>query len=409
MPLNLSKNFPQKATDLKIGIGITTFNRSSILKETIEAIKKFTETESYIFVSDDGSSDDTLDIIKTFNVDYLSVSNRGIAWNKNRVLYYLLKYRECDIIILLEDDTRPTTMGWEKVWIDAVQKYGHVNLAPLHWPNEYLQGEGTVDNPFISIYLTGQCSAFSRRALADVGFMDTRFRRYGFEHVDHTNRFIRAGYGGIQEKEGEERLLPYLIHSNLEVRGLDKGPDYEGISFNSPIYKKLAKEEIYRHAWRGDEEAAFLRYEMFCIQEQTRSTQPPPPQQLEWEISTFNGEKIYYSPEYQTLRGKRIYPDMTEVQLQILEEGMTLTVKIDHSKHFLIFKKNEVILHTKNPQKATIFSISYTKKSGFGLHLDRKFLCYDITNEEKINVTRENLSEWETFFFLKYAIPNYKI
>ena len=40
--------------------------------------------------------------------------NMGIAWNKNRALFLLGAIAQCDVVILLEDDSFPTSDGWDR-------------------------------------------------------------------------------------------------------------------------------------------------------------------------------------------------------------------------------------------------------------------------------------------------------
>ncbi|MBV1836966.1 glycosyltransferase family 2 protein [Acetobacter estunensis] len=394
--------------NLKLGIGVATYNRHSLLKETIEAIQKFTSHPYHLFVSDDGSHDNTKDLLNNLNLTYLSAPNRGIAWNKNRILYYLfMKYR-CDIVILLEDDTRPTAHGWEEDWVKAAYLYGHVNLAPSHWVNDYLGGHGTVEDPFISVYLTGQCSAFSFNAFTDVGFMDTRFRRYGFEHVEHTNRFIKAGYGGVREKGGEHRFFPYLITSDMEVRGLDKGPDHAGIAINSPIYSQLTKEEVYRHAWRGDEEEAFLRYEMLCVKNNNfTSSMTTKCVEFFWNISTYNHMDIFFNPETAYIFSNTEEAHGIKVFLGT-KDGYFYIYFIKENERFFLKTENGIhFTSTNDICNASYFSIAYAKENGFGLKYRGLYLCQDLTNKNIISFCRTELNDWETFLFKDLVISEF--
>ena len=142
----------------------------------------------------------------------------GIAWNKNRALFLLGAILQCDMVILLEDDSFPTEDGWEQEWIQATQRWGHANFAgrlvPQQLPrwrrharrSDHEQG---CYRPVQRIFAT---------ALLYGGYFDLRFRGYGQEHVEHTRRLLRVGYGGSYEEiDGEVRPIYKLLKSCIEV------------------------------------------------------------------------------------------------------------------------------------------------------------------------------------------------
>ena len=81
-------------------------------------------------------------------------------------------------------------------------EWGHANLAAEWLSEKFLSGTGTVDDPVHSTAVTAQCSVYSREALLFGGYFDPRFTGYGHEHVEHSCRLIRCGYGG------GEKLMP---------------------------------------------------------------------------------------------------------------------------------------------------------------------------------------------------------
>src|ERR1700712_3829984 len=98
---------------LKLGIGIPSFNRKPILRETINSIRVMTKyLPSVLVVADDGSSDGTADMLERMGVACVRGRNMGVAWNKNRALYMLNARLRCDVTILLEDDAYPSRLGW---------------------------------------------------------------------------------------------------------------------------------------------------------------------------------------------------------------------------------------------------------------------------------------------------------
>jgi hypothetical protein len=95
----------------------------------------------------------------------------------------------CDPILLLEDDTRPTLAAWDSDWIAAVCRWQHVNYCYGFEHTGRPPGRGTVDDPYLCRAFGGNCTMTTRKAVDKVGYLDTRFRGYGWEHVEWTWRF----------------------------------------------------------------------------------------------------------------------------------------------------------------------------------------------------------------------------
>lgn len=234
---------------IKLGIGVTTYNRAASLTRTLDGLLRHTRHPYTLIVADDGSPDQTLDLLRSGQIPHVAGPNRGIAWNKNRALFHLYEVARCDVVLLLEDDVAPRHDGWEAPWIEAAQRWGHVNLAGPWFANLFESGSGTTEDPVLSTVLTGQCSGFSRSALAAAGYMDTRFGRYGYEHCDHSERLLKAGFGG----QADPRRY-YLITSDLAISGIEE--DYRSeLGAGARVYDALREDtSIYRPAWRNRDE-----------------------------------------------------------------------------------------------------------------------------------------------------------
>ncbi|GBQ66428.1 hypothetical protein AA103196_1393 [Ameyamaea chiangmaiensis NBRC 103196] len=250
---------------LRLGIGIPTYNRSGLLRQTLAAVRALTSVTPTIFVADDGSQDDTASVLASEQgLSYVSAPNRGIAWNKNRALFYLKEVARCDIIILIEDDVVPTAWGWERDWMLASLLYGHVNFAPEWWTAS-TRGNGSWHAPVESDVLTAQCSAFTNEAVSYVGYIDARFGKYGHEHVEHTNRLIRMGYGGHLHDDGVSRRY-FLLSGNLSLRDSLSNHSADEVSRNHDVLMQIQNEFSYRTPWRGeDADIALFRDEMRLV------------------------------------------------------------------------------------------------------------------------------------------------
>lgn len=243
------------------------------MKRTVAAVRRHTQTDYHLIVVDDGSTDETAETLRALDCDYILGGHRGIAWNKNRALYYLKVLKSCHIIILLEDDTFPIADGWETSWIEAGQRLGHANLYLPDVSGEYIIcGAGTGADPFVATNVSGQCAVFHQQALDHVGYMDSRFTGYGYEHAEHTHRMIETGYGGLVKDEGEARLhCPFLIQSPLEVTERRTELPAEEITRSGVIWSQIRHDQLYRAAWRNDAERAVFLAEIHAARDVERA------------------------------------------------------------------------------------------------------------------------------------------
>jgi hypothetical protein len=246
-----------------VGIGIVTYNRKEILNDTIDRVRSFTRRPgALLVVADDGSSDGTLAMLREKQVPVITGVNMGIAWNKNRALFLLSHILQCEVVILLEDDTGPTQAGWEGAWIEATQRWGHINYSSDWMEEHVLSGSGTPTDPIRSRYITAQCSAYSRPALTYGGYFDSRFRGYGHEHVEHSRRLVRVGYGGTDERRNDEEIVTYLaLKSDLAVTATPSFRDVEQEERNFQLATKIMGAQGYRAPWGEDNELRQFRSE----------------------------------------------------------------------------------------------------------------------------------------------------
>lgn len=249
---------------VKLGIGITTYNRCRKLEMCIARVQELTSQPFHLVVADDGSTDATASICARQKILFVSGPNRGIAWNKNRALFFLHQILECDVIILIEDDCYPNHRGWESDWGQAAEKWGHANFGAPWFSDKFLGGAGTLENPFICPSLSGQCAAFSDRALAVCGYLDSRFKSYGYEHAEHSSRLVRAGFGGEMRMTERGELEPhyYLLAADLTVHSDESYRDEESLAANWTTWTRMHGDPVYRYPWRTKNEFRQFRREM---------------------------------------------------------------------------------------------------------------------------------------------------
>ena len=81
-------------------------------------------------------------------------------------------------------------------------------------------GSGTPEDPFLDHRVTAQCASYARDALNWAGYFDTRFRGFGSEHIEHSRRLVRFGYGGCYHVvKGDEPMLFALLRQIVNEEG----------------------------------------------------------------------------------------------------------------------------------------------------------------------------------------------
>ena len=91
---------------MTLAVIVPTFNRSAFLKETIAAVQRQTWTDWQMIVVDDGSSDDTVEVVRAATagdrrIQLVGQEHRGIAAARNRGMSAL---PPVDFVTFLDDD-----------------------------------------------------------------------------------------------------------------------------------------------------------------------------------------------------------------------------------------------------------------------------------------------------------------
>jgi glycosyltransferase involved in cell wall biosynthesis len=90
--------------DILLSVCIPTYNRSSVLKNTVSNLLRFNQFQFEIVISDNGSSDNTSKVIKRFNDKRISYhsnhENKGFTYNLIRVL----ELAKGKYVVLLSDE-----------------------------------------------------------------------------------------------------------------------------------------------------------------------------------------------------------------------------------------------------------------------------------------------------------------
>ena len=248
----------------RVGVGIVTYNRKELLSGTIDQVRALTrQPDAALVVADDGSSDGTLTMLRDKQVPVITGVNMGIAWNKNRALFLLSQTLGCETVILLEDDTRPSQAAWETEWIEAAKRWGHANYARNFMQDRFVSGSGTALDPYLCKDVTAQCACFSTAALTYGGYLDPRFKGYGYEHAEHSRRLVRVGYGGTERRiDGEQRVQFYLITGHAKEVSSTSHQNTADEERNLKLARELMAIQGYRSPWGEDTELRQFRSEI---------------------------------------------------------------------------------------------------------------------------------------------------
>jgi GT2 family glycosyltransferase len=249
-----------RGTAASLGIAVITYRRRDRFEPLIERLQRFTHAPHELVVAEDGGHDGTVDWCRQRGLRVITGENRGVARNKNRGIFALASLG-CDPILVIEDDIYPDLPGWEADWIAATRRWHH--LAYLH-PKvaEYtVAGSGTPEDPFVNPKASAALLTISRHALAEVGYLDSRFIGWGHAHGEWTTRIKRAGYGfkPIVLPDGSKpKAQLYLVGGLVDNEGARWRDEESGLR-NRALYKQIYPEPIFRRPWRSPQErAAFL-------------------------------------------------------------------------------------------------------------------------------------------------------
>jgi hypothetical protein len=190
---------------MTIAFGLSTQERKDLLLETLNLVWKYAPEDSPICICDDASSDGTPDAIEKWiettegakgRVSLVTHQTiRGVAQTKSDILTMLMSQPEVTDVILLEDDCQPTMCGWYESFLRTAHEHHQAHL--LYLPTNFKYGnimrtdEG--ENPVAwKTHCSGLLMYFRAELLAQVGFFENRFGRYGYDHNEFTSRCLLA-------------------------------------------------------------------------------------------------------------------------------------------------------------------------------------------------------------------------
>jgi GT2 family glycosyltransferase len=180
---------------MNIGIGVCSYKRPELATNTCKSIlatiDRSINTITTVCSLDDSDATGYDWIAENFNL--IHGKNEGISYNKNRLIKYL---EGNDYIFLAEDDILFLKPGWTDLYIKAcvITGYQHFNYIVSDY-RAYIKR--TIQYEDITLgdsgsYVNGILMMMSKKCIETVGGFDERYKKYGYEHVDYTNRCKKA-------------------------------------------------------------------------------------------------------------------------------------------------------------------------------------------------------------------------
>ncbi len=209
---------------MKVSVVIPVYNARDVIGETIESVLAQTWTDREIVVVDDGSSDGSGDIVRSFGerVRYVRQENGGVARARNRGI----AESTGEYVALLDHDDlwHPTKLDKQVAVLDRRPEVGMVvtDVAHLDREGKPMGVIGAGYNPsetFARLFVRGfvptpSAAMIRRSVLETVGGFDERFHSAGLDdHELWTRIAARYEIANIAE--------PLTYHRNREIKPAD--------------------------------------------------------------------------------------------------------------------------------------------------------------------------------------------
>ena len=230
-----------------ISVCMATYNGEKFIKEQLQSILKQIGTDDEIIISDDGSKDDTLEIIKEIRDDRIKIYINNGMHGFTRNFENALNNANGDIIFLADQDD---------IWLDnKVEKMLQIlskcdmaisDCITINENHDVIQESrfkafniksGFINHLIKSRYL-GCCLAFNKKVLkASLPFPIRD------DLVEHDIWLVAVAYKYFKVELINEPLIYYRRHGkNVSDGGFDKG-----YSLTNKIYRRIYRlKELYR-------------------------------------------------------------------------------------------------------------------------------------------------------------------
>lgn len=180
--------------DATVTVGIPTYNRAALLRETLESVLAQTYTNFRLVISDNASTDETAEVVASYSdgrIDYTrNERNIGMIPNFNR----LIELTDTEFLMLLPDDDRlyPDYLGsvieilernpraglahtaFDEIDIDSRVRKRASSLLKSNRPWLIEPGHTFLERAITSIAVCQSSATFRTRAIREAGGMGPR-------------------------------------------------------------------------------------------------------------------------------------------------------------------------------------------------------------------------------------------
>lgn len=193
---------------MAVGIGITTYNRSEMLKNILPLWINRSPREFVFCVHIDGESKKGYEWIYRYPYVHFirDFKRKGIAASKNACMDYLAK-KGCDEIFMIDDDVYPKTTDW----YEPFQRSQMIHSCYITETEGGIKTLAYTDTETAFAGCPG-CLLYFREKAAKERYNED-FGIYGFEHVEITERIWKK-YRGI-----EQPLSPSAYVAPVDIQG----------------------------------------------------------------------------------------------------------------------------------------------------------------------------------------------
>lgn len=225
-----------------LSVIIATYNRSEFVADAIRSVLDQRVENLELIVVDDGSSDDTADVVRAFGarVRYVYQENSGPSAARNRGM----KLATGDVFGFLDDDDLwapgRLEIQWPKLFDNPT-----TDIVLGHTQRLIRRESGSDQFSFVEyrrpvrLYSLG-CALFRRTVFDRVGLLDEKMR-----HAEDDDWFMRASSLRVKMLFQPEVTLYYRFHdSNMSLDKDERMPDLLRLLKNRLDRNRSRKEEV---------------------------------------------------------------------------------------------------------------------------------------------------------------------
>ncbi|MEB7063960.1 glycosyltransferase family 2 protein [Escherichia coli] len=229
----------------RIGIAITTHNRSDVLKRALEQHVKHLPAGAIVVVIDDGSRPAAVvpDGIQLLRHE----ASLGIVASKNASLSALMD-AGCEHLFLWDDDAWPIADNWHLPYTESPEPHLAYQFLDLAGTNK-LKDMAVLYRDDKHIAYTGQRGVmlyYHRSAIEKVGGFDPVYGRGMYEHPDLALRIYNAGLStwAFADVAGSEKLIHSMDEYEQVARSIPR-PERESLAKTNALIYSARRDSGY--------------------------------------------------------------------------------------------------------------------------------------------------------------------